>query len=327
MNPKVSILVPVYNVSAYIGRCAESLFKQTFSDIEYIFVNDATPDDSIKQLEKIIALYPDRKNQVKILHHTRNMGLAYTRNTAIDASSGDYLCVVDSDDYIEPDMVETLYNKAILEHADIVVSNVFMEYGDRTVVIGDYVDPDRKENFKNIIIYDITCPSLWNKMVRRSLYKRQDCRVPEGLNYYEDRHVMTRLYFFATKIVKVEQAFYHYVQYNTNAITKTKNRMHFENVVRFWELFDAFLKEQNLYEKYRPIIAYAKIQGKVRIMIDTHTSCLRKEYADIFSEEEKECISQFTPGERLMLNLVRHRLFFTAQLFHNFLVLKNALKL
>jgi len=323
MNPKVSILIPVYKVSPYIERCAESLFKQTFTDIEYIFVNDDTPDDSIEKLTRVLELYPERKKQVKMLHHTCNRGLAYTRNTAINASTGDYLSVVDSDDFIEPEMIEILYHKAILEDADIVVSNVFMEYKDKTVIIDDYVDADRNENFKNIIIYDKTCPSLWNKLVRRSLYERQDCRVPEGLNYHEDRHVMTRLYFFATKIVKVDQPFYHYVQYNTNAITKTKDRMHFENVVQFWNLLDAFLQEHNVYEIYKPFMALPKTQGKVRLMIDTHSCRLRREYADIFRDEEKECISHFTKGERLMLFLVRKRLFFLAQLFHSYLVITN----
>jgi glycosyltransferase involved in cell wall biosynthesis len=323
MNPKVSVLVPVYKVSAYIERCAESLFNQTFKELEYIFVNDATPDDSIDKLKVIMELYPERKKQVKIIRHPSNKGLAVTRNTAINASTGNYIAVVDSDDYIESEMIETLYNKAINEQADIVVSDYFMEYKDKTAIITDYVDADRNENFKNIIIYDRSCTSLWNKLVKRSLYERPDCRVPEGLNYYEDRHVMTRLYYFATKIVKVDQAFYHYVQFNADAITKSKERMHFENVVQFWDLLDAFLREHNVYELYKPIMSFPKMQGKVRLMIDTNSSALREEYAELFREEEKQCISKFTRGERLMLYLVHYRLFFLAQLFHNYLVLTN----
>ena len=99
--------------------------------------------------------------------------------------------------------------------------------------------------------------------------------------------------------------------------------MHFENVVQFWNSLEAFLLEQNVYDVYKPIMAFPKMQGKVRLMIDTHSSALRKEYAGLFREEEKQCISKFTKGERLMLYLVRYRLFFLAGLFHSYLLLKN----
>jgi len=326
MKPKVSILVPVYNVSPFIERCAVSLFNQTMEDIEYIFVNDATPDDSIIKLQKVIDNYPEQKENIKIIHHSSNRGLSASRNTALEASSGSYIAVVDSDDFIEPDMMEVLYNKALLEKADVVVCDFKIEYSTGSKIAIEYISDNKEENFRNVIKHDLISSSLCNKLVKRNLYLQLDCRVPENLNYCEDWHVTTLIFYFATNIVKVDQPFYHYVQSNTNAITKTINRMHFENVLRFWNLLDAFLLEHNLYEKYKPIMALPKTQSKVHLMIDTHSSQLRKEFAGIFMEEEKQCISQFTKGERLMLYLVRYRLFFLTQLFHNYLVLKNALK-
>ncbi|MDR0829587.1 MAG: glycosyltransferase, partial [Prevotellaceae bacterium] len=115
MTPAVSILVPIYKVSAYIERCAHSLFQQTFENIEYIFVNDCTPDDSIEKLQKIIEQYPNRKPFVKIIHHKKNRGLAETRNTALYNSTGKYIQHIDSDDYIELNMIEEMYKKAIEE--------------------------------------------------------------------------------------------------------------------------------------------------------------------------------------------------------------------
>ena len=102
---KVSILVPVYGVEKYIERCARSLFEQTYDNIEYIFVDDCTKDRSIVILQKVLEGYPNRKNQVKILHHEKNRGLSAARNTALDASTGDYLMHVDSDDYLRKDAV------------------------------------------------------------------------------------------------------------------------------------------------------------------------------------------------------------------------------
>lgn len=323
MTPKVSILVPVYKVSDYIERCAESLFNQTFEEIEFVFVDDASPDDSIEKLEQLMEKFPNRKDNVTIIHHSANQGLAAARNTALDAATGDYISVVDSDDYIDPDMIETLYNKAIDENADIVVSDMIMEYPDKTVILEDYLSDNENEHFSDIIRNEQSHSFLCDKLVRRESYLCPDCRVPQGLNYYEDRHVMSRLFYFAKKIVKVNRAFYHYVHYNSDAITKNKGRMHFENVVIFWNLFDEFLREHDEFDKHKDIIALAKAQSKVRLMADTHSYSLRKEYANIFLAEEKQCFGHFKTGEKIMLLLVRYRRFRLAQLLHNFSVWKN----
>jgi len=323
MNPKVSILIPIYNVSPFIEKCATSLFNQTFTDIEYIFVNDGTNDDSMEKLVKIIDQYPTRQNQVKIIHHQSNLGSAAARNTAIDASLGDYIAAVDSDDYIEPEMIEMLYRKAEAENADIVVSDIFMEYKYKTVFEIDYVSENKDKNIVNIIQHEKTSSSLWNKLIRRELYTKLECRVPDGLNYCEDWYVMTRMFYFANKIVKVNQAFYHYCHNNDNSITKTILKMHFQNMAMYWEHMDIFLKQHNEYEKYRKIMELPKTQSKVRLMIDTHLSSLRKEYSYLFHDVEMNCLTQLKRGEVIMLLLVRYKLFGLAQLFHNLLVLKK----
>jgi glycosyltransferase involved in cell wall biosynthesis len=323
MNPKVSILIPIYNVSAYIEKCAHSLFKQTFSDIEYVFVNDATPDDSIEKLINVINLYPDRKNQVKIIQHPVNKGLAVARNSAIDASSGDYIAVVDSDDYIDPEMIEILYLKAVSENADIVVSDMMMEYSNHTNYVIDYVSDNENEHFKDIIRNEQSHSFLCDKLVLRHLYELPECRVPDGLNYYEDRHVATRLFYFAKKTVKINRAFYHYVHYNTNAITKSKDRMHFENVIEFWTLLDSFLIEHGEFDKYKDIINISKVRSKIVLMFDTNSSKLRKEFGTMFIGEQLKCNEYLKTGEKLMLFFVNNKLYFLAQLYHNLLLIKN----
>ena len=327
MNPKVSILVPIYNVSAYIEKCARSLFNQTFEDIEYIFVNDATPDDSIEKLNKVITEFPERKDRTKIIHHEINKGLAYTRNTAIDASNGMYISVVDSDDFIEPEMIETLYLEAINENADIVVSNLYIDYFDRNEIFEEYLSKNRNEQFRDYLKFNKSSPSLCNKLIRASLYKNRANRVPNGLNYLEDRYVMCRFYFFAKKIIKIDQAFYHYIQYNNTSITKQKNRMHFKNVILFWDMIESFLKEQRIYEKYKDLIELPKVQIKASLMIETRSIANRKEFANLFSDIEMRHLKELRTGEKVMLLLVRYRLFFAAQILHKILVMKNKTKL
>ena len=326
MSPKVSILVPVYKVSDYIERCAESLFSQTFADIEYIFVNDATPDDSIEKLLKTLDRFPNRKKQVQLIHHKTNKGIASTRNTALDASCGDYILVVDCDDYIEPDTVEILYQKAIEENADIVVSDFYLESEAKTVVVHDYVSEQTKDLFREFMQFDRCITVLWNKLIRRTLYQKPDCRVPEQLNFLDDKHVIARIYYFATKVVKVDKAFYHYNKTNPIAITQTRTKSHFEDVLLFWRLFDTFLKEHAEFNKYKFFINKQKVKSKVSLLIDTDSYSLRKEYADMFYEEEKTVINEFKAAEKLMLLLIRNKMFILAHLFHKVLIIKRDIK-
>ncbi len=323
MNPEVSILVPVYNVSAYIERCAHSLFNQTLTGVEYIFVNDATPDDSMEKLHGVIEQYPEKKERIIIIEHAVNRGLAAARSSALDAASGEYIAIVDSDDYIEPEMMQVMYEQAKKEDADIVVSDIVMEYENKSVIVTDFVSANKEERMRNMLVNDVSQGYLWNKLIRRTLYQQNDCKAPDGLDYWEDRHTTTRLYYYATRITKVNQAFYHYVRFNPDAITSTKKRKHFENVVLFWELLDNFLKEKGIYEKYKNDLTFSKVQNKCRLMCDTGSYHLRKEYAGMLTNEEKKYLNRFRRGEKAMLWLVHHRLFGLAHLLRKFSILNR----
>ncbi|HLP05773.1 MAG TPA: glycosyltransferase family 2 protein [Paludibacter sp.] len=323
MNPKVSILVPVYKASAFIEKCATSLFNQTFADIEYVFVNDATPDDSIGKLQEIIERYPNRKNNTRIINHQTNRGSAASKSSAIEAANGDYISFVDSDDYIDAEMIEAMYNKALKENADVVVCNMIIEFENNSVVFNDLIFDKPEDNFLNMILHDKTSSSMCNKLIKSPLYKQPDCKIPENLNYCEDWHIMTRIYYFSNKIVKTDRAFYHYIQYNSGSITKTINRMHFENIMLFWKLFDDFIKEQNIVGKYQQLIELPKLQSKVRLLLGTNSIQLRKEFANIFKTEELHCAKQLRRGEKLMLFLVRHKQFRLSQVLRFYLLAKN----
>ena len=107
--PKVSVIVLIYKVEKYIERCARSLFCQTMQDIEYVFVNDCTPDCSIQILQSVIDEYPQRKSDIKIISHEKNMGSGVARNTGLEVADGEYIIYCDGDDWVDPDMYEKLY--------------------------------------------------------------------------------------------------------------------------------------------------------------------------------------------------------------------------
>ena len=128
INIKVSILVPIYGVEKYIERCAVSLFEQTYKNIEYIFVDDCGTDNSIGILKDVIDRYPCRKEQTRIIRHTRNRGLAAARNTAVKEATGEFICHVDSDDWVDQTLIEQLVSKQIENDADIVSVNYIKVY-------------------------------------------------------------------------------------------------------------------------------------------------------------------------------------------------------
>ena len=325
MIPAVSILVPIYNVSNFIERCTHSLFGQTFEDIEYVFVNDCTPDDSVEKLQKVIEQYPSRKEWVKIIHHEKNRGLAAARNTAIDNSTGQYIAVVDSDDYVELDMIELMYQKAEEEQADMVVSDVFVEHENQTTILPSLLSDTKEEHFLDLLERRIS-KNIWSKLIRRKFYELPENRVPEGLNIYEDQHVVYRLFFCVNKVVKAQKPFYHYVQYNPNSITQKTTSLMFENYSRFWQLLDIFLKEKNIYSKYIDRIEYIKVSNKIGLLLQTNSYSLRKKYAWLFRDIEMKYFHKLHFGGKLMLFFTHYRMYFLAHLIHKLIWLKNKTK-
>lgn len=320
MTPAVSILVPVYNVSNFIERCAHSLFRQTFEDIEYVFVNDCTPDDSIEKLKKVMAQYPNKN--IKIIHHEKNRGLAAARNTAIDNSTGKYIQVVDSDDWVEPDMIEKMYKKAETEQADIVVCDFVKEEAITKKIYHDFVPKYQKDYFFAMI--SCKCAVfLWNKLVIRKLYDIPECRPIEGLNILEDKQVSTRLYYYAKKIVKNNEAFYHYNRININALTVSINSNHFENTLLLHNLLEKFLKDKGIWEQYGQYVNYSKVMMKMQYSVLTKDYKLRKKYANLYRDIEFNYLKEWRTGEKIVIICTHFKLHFFADLAVKYIYWKN----
>lgn len=129
----VSVIIPIYNVEKYAERCILSIMNQSYTeDVECIVVNDCTPDNSMKIVERLVADYKG-PIQFKLLYHEHNKGLAAVRNTGLYAASGNYIIHIDSDDYCEPDMLEKMYAKAVEEDADVVVADYWETYLDKEI--------------------------------------------------------------------------------------------------------------------------------------------------------------------------------------------------
>lgn len=215
--PKVSVLVPVYKVEAYIERCARSLFEQTLDDMEFIFVDDASPDNAIPILQEIISHYPNRKSQVHIVHHDTNLGLTAARNSALRIATGDFIAWCDSDDYVAPDMYKSLYEKALREKVEVVFCDFFMSYSSHEEYHKTLEkNEDRVTFIKQYLVQSWTV--LWNMIISRSLLLVHDLQFPKGVTYCENFYLTVRVLFYANKIEKVNDAFYHYNRANMSSI-------------------------------------------------------------------------------------------------------------
>ena len=222
-NYKVTIITPIYKAEKFIERCAKSLLNQDFNSIEYIFINDATPDDSFKILKKIVDQC-DRKGDIKLLENEYNLGVAKTRKKGMLEASGEYVIQIDSDDWIESNMISILYNKGKKENADIVACDYYISFitGKKTYRKEEY-KPNIDFNIKNIMLGRVH-PSFCNTLIRKDFYLNNNI-LPQGkVNMGEDYEMMLKLFLSTEKVSYIPKAFLYYTQYNENSITKTMNK-------------------------------------------------------------------------------------------------------
>lgn len=207
---KISVITPVYGVEKYIEKCLRSLFEQTMTDgVEFIIVNDCTPDKSMEIARCVIKEYPGVS--VKMVEHERNMGYSVALQTGIDAATSEYTIYVDSDDWVEPDMLKRMYMKAREDDADIVVCDYFVDYPKGRRVVRQPAAETGVGNLCLLLRHKLH-GSLCNKLIRRSLYTDNDIRTVPGVDYMEDYLLCTKLFSFAGKVSYLPQAFLHYVQ-------------------------------------------------------------------------------------------------------------------
>lgn len=214
----VSVIIPVYNVEQYIERCASSLFDQTLESIEFIFVDDCSPDKSIDILKSVLTKYPHRIPNTQIIHHQYNRGSAAARNTGLNVAQGEYIIYCDSDDWVNPNIYELMYKTAQSEKADIAICDWEEVYPTTTKRI--YNNPPA--NNLDCIIALFTGKmhgSLCNKLIKKDLYTQHDIACKEGMNFCEDLYVIYRLFYFAKSIAYINLPLYYYNKTNLNSYT------------------------------------------------------------------------------------------------------------
>lgn len=211
----LSVIIPIYNASLYLERCVISLMEQTLTDeLEFIFVNDCSTDDSALVLETTLARYPQRRSQVSIYTTSQNFGPGAARAFGVLQAKGAYVTQCDSDDWVSLTAYQTIVERIVETQADLILSDFVVERNGTSVptVYPDWTISKRLE-----------CGSwwmLWSHTVKRSILLEHQLSLVEGINFWEDMDFLMRVYHFAQTITYIHQPLYHYNCINPNSLSK-----------------------------------------------------------------------------------------------------------
>ena len=240
-NPKISVIVPVYNVEQYLPRCIDSILAQTFTDFEVLLIDDGSTDKS----GEICDNYARKDSRIQVFHK-ENGGVSSARNMGLEYTKGEYVQFIDSDDFIERNMFETVYN--MCENADVVVTDYYMntentEIYKKQIVLSDIVTS---------IFESKVFGALWNKFLKRSIVTNSNLRFYNGLDFCEDICFICELQKRIQRnlIVKyINQAFYHY-DISNSSLTRRSGIKQIQSWRKYIDLISTILRGNPNLEYY-----------------------------------------------------------------------------
>lgn len=289
MNPKVSVIIPVYGVEKYIERCAESLFCQTLDEIEFIFINDCTLDRSIDILKEVLLRYPNRINQTRIIDMPHNSGQAKVRKTGILAAQGEYIINCDSDDKVEFNCYEKLYNYAKNNNYDMVFHNYYRINKNTVTPITNCGIWDNKVALIEQFLSGELKASLWLSLIKRDLFSDSMFIFPMG-DMTEDLTIIIQSVILSKKIGYVDETLYYYYIYSNsiaNSISIKSCMKRFYNCVENTYCLESFFLKMNFVIKKSSMLQ-KKLDNLNQILpciyIHTYLHLYRSTYKGLFWE-------------------------------------------
>ena len=239
---KVSVIVPVYNVEDYLVECLESLVSQTLKEIEIICVNDGSTDSSLQILEQ----YAQKDSRI-VIYNQENSGLSVARNTGLEHASGEYIGFVDSDDWVDLDFYEKLYNSAKNNNADIAVADFIREHPNkkpkRLKLKEEKIYTTPEDKFMICKVHREGC--VRNKIYRTEFIHSINLKFVPKM-YYEDRDFTIRSLYFSKKLVTTPNTYYRYFVNPKSIVNKRRNYIQDEHYILVRQQVLQFIKEHNI---------------------------------------------------------------------------------
>lgn len=295
-QPKVSIVVPIYNVEKYLAECIDSIIGQTLTDIEIILVNDGSTDHSLEICNEYA-----RKDPRIVVIDKPNEGYGKTMNRGLDAATGQYVGIIESDDWIDPDMFETLYELAEKNDCDMVKSN-FYDFIDGVSTVNenlpkhliDQVICARDNNNKEANVF-FAQPAIWSAIYKRSFLNDKKIRFLESPGAsYQDTGFNFKCWAMASRIYLTNRAFLHYRQHANQSIVSTGKVF---CVCDEWAEVDRFMNDypewKNASAKLRNQIKLGSYMWNLERLAGPEKEQFRKRFATEFNQAlEKQEIAE-----------------------------------
>ena len=324
--PKVSVIITIYNREKYIQDCSRSLFEQTLDDIELIFVDDASTDQSVTILKNMYVKYIKKRLLTKIICLEKNGGRAVARQTGIDNATGEYVIHIDSDDWVDLDMLEKLYSKAKETNADIVGCNVTHEYKTGRSIFKQSYSDNMDENIRRLLNGKIF-PSLCTSLTRTSLIKDHQIVFPQGLDTGEDLLFNLHLYLHANRVVGIKDPSYHY-RHTEDSGSFQHTEKSINSVIEVARRIEVLMEETGNYEKFKNDVQFRKFSMKCALITSFDNKDYNKAWLRLFPETHQYIWSykQFSWKRRVELWLAAHNQFWLAVCFQKLLKWQHSVR-
>lgn len=289
---KYSFIVPIYNVEDYLIKCIESLLAQTYRNFEIILVDDGSTDSSALIADNYAKKWP----QFITVKHQENKGLGGARNTGIELSQGEYLLMVDSDDYVSEQLLETI-NKYLTQYdTDLLIFDyVVEENGNQGVQrlrnLGSYMTITPKQYLSEAL-------AAWNKVYRASLFKKTGIRFPERI-FYEDLATSPCLAIHAVNIGVIEEDLYYYVQ-RGSSIMHTSDVQRMMEIIPAMEIVLGYYKRQGKFEEYYAELEYLAV---CNVLCSTVQRLLDVEYDGLKIKQLEQFVRRYFPDYEQNFNI------------------------
>ena len=317
--PKASVIVPVYKVEEYLEKCVQSILAQTERDFELILVDDGSPDRCGALCDSLAQTDP----RIRVIHQ-ENQGLGGARNTGIREARGDWLLLVDSDDWIEPKILEKAMEAGLREEADLVMFafRTVDEQGRELGVFREDMPKERGIGLQEHKEALLTAPCAWNKLYRRGFFQGTGLAYPPRV-WYEDLRTTPKLMAKAGRMVFLDEVGYNYLQ-------RQGSIMNSANLERNREILDAFddllpwFRKEGLFEAYRRELEYLAVfhvylTAGVRVALADRKSPLLRELAAYVEERfpgwrQNPYLPKLGGKRRLLVSLLQKKWYWAVSL-------------
>ena len=276
----ISVLVPIYGVENYVEQSLRSLFCQTkTAGVEFILVNDCTKDNSMSIVRRVISEFSNLT--IKVIEHEENKGVAVARQTALDVAVGKYVQFCDSDDWLEPTMLEDMYNCATVNDADVVVCDFYVNHPKKIIYISQSKE-DIEQDCVGALLNGKMHPFLLNKIIKRAIFIENRIKFIPGINMGEDFFCLLKVFNFANTVKYLPNAYYYYRQYAASMCNNWSLKTSTE-LINLEEQTYNFLEQQQNIDIYRVEYDYRRITIQHTLVYETRGE-EQKKYATLYPE-------------------------------------------